>query len=96
MNVNIVGTETRDYYVKMSYHIFNRKSYDTVYEEHPENNKEGYYDGQVLVTPYSGASVRAYKEKYDRQTDEMISREEESYNTYKKRDKVICKIVPAK
>ena len=93
VNVQILGTDERDYYIKMTYKVLESTPYDTVYEEMPSDNPKGYKDGDVIVTPYRGYVVRAYKEKYSKETDELISREMESYNVYKKRDKVICKIV---
>jgi hypothetical protein len=59
----------------------------------PVDNEKGYEDGDIIVTPYEGAIVRTYKLKYDKVTNELISRELETNNTYKKRDKVICRIV---
>jgi len=93
VNVRIMGTDERDYYVKMTYRIIETTPYDTVYEEMTKDNPKGHKDGDVIVTPYTGYIVRAYKEKYSKETDELISREMESYNVYKKRDKVICRIV---
>ena len=93
VKVQILGTDTRDYYIKMDYYIVEEIPYDTVYEEMPPDNEEGYEDGDVIVTPYRGYVVRAFKEKYDKVTGERISRELESHNIYKKRDKVICRIV---
>ena len=95
VNVRILGTDERDYYIKMTYKVVESTPYDTVYEEMPADNEKGYKDGDVIVTPYKGYIVRAYKEKYSKATDELISRELESYNVYKKRDKVICRIVEA-
>ncbi len=95
VNVQILGTDERDYYIKMTYKVLESTPYDTVYEEMTKDNPKGYKDGDVIVTPYKGYVVRAYKEKYSKETDELISKEMESYNVYKKRDKVICKIVEA-
>lgn len=50
-------------------------------------------DGKVIVTPYNGYIVQTYKETYDKQTDELLSSEKWTYDVYKKRDQVICKIV---
>ena len=41
----------------------------------------------------TGYTVKTYKLKYDKKTDELISREQEAYAIYNRRDKVICKIV---
>lgn len=95
VNVMIYGTDERDYYVKMTYDVISTTGYDTVYQEMTADNEQGYKDGDTIVTPYRGMTARAYKEKYSKATNELISREEESYNIYKKRDWVVCKIVEA-
>ncbi len=93
VNVKIIGTEERDYYVKMSYKVYETTPYETIYEEYPADNPEGYTDGQEIVTPYTGYTVQTYKEKYSKETDELLSKDKWTYDVYKKRDKVICKIV---
>lgn len=93
VNVEIYGTDTRDYYIKMDYYVVETIPYETVYQDMPIDNEKGYEDGDIIVTPYEGAIVRTYKLKYDKVTNELISRELETNNTYKKRDKVICRIV---
>lgn len=95
VNVKIYGTDERDYYVKMTYQVVSTTDYETVYREMTADNEWGYKDGDIIVTPYRGMTARAYKEKYSKATDELISRTQESYNVYKKRDRVICKIVEA-
>ena len=66
---------------------------DTVYEEYSPDNAEGYKDGDVIITPYTGYTVRTFKNKYDKETKELIIREEDQVSIYKKRDKVVVKIV---
>ena len=95
--VQLLGTDEKDYYVKMESETLSTKKYETVYEEHAPDNKYGYKDGQELVSPYTGYKVNAYKCKYDKATDALISRELESVNNYSKRDRLLVKIVdPAK
>lgn len=93
VNVQIIGTDERDYYIKMSYKVRQTTPYDTIYEEYPPGNAKGYTDGHIIVTPYTGYVVQTYKEKYSKETDELISKEKWTYDTYNKRDLVICKIV---
>ncbi len=91
--VQLLGTDEKDYYVKMESVTLSTKKYETVYEEHSPDNKYGYQDGQELVSPYTGYKVNAYKCKYSKETDELISRELESVNNYSKRDRLLVKIV---
>lgn len=93
VNVQIIGTDLRDYYIKMSYSVRESTPYETVYEEYPTDNSKGYKDGQEIVTPYKGYVVQTYKEKYSKATDELLSKDKWTYDVYKKRDRVICKIV---
>ena len=93
VTVRILGTDTKDYYVEMHYKIVSTEPYETVYEEYPPDNEKGYHDGQVLVTPYTGYKVLAYKHKYSKADGSLISNELESTNQYNRRDLVVVKIV---
>ena len=93
VTVKIWGTETKDYYVEMHYKIISTEPYETVYEEYPPNNEKNYHDGQVLVSPYTGYKVLAYKHKYSKADGSLISSDLESTNEYKRRDLVVVKIV---
>ena len=53
----------------------------------------GRKDGSQIVSGYTGHKVVTYKCKYNKETKELISREEEATSTYKRRDRVLCKIV---
>lgn len=93
VTVKIIGTDTKDYYVKMEYEVLEKTPYTTVYKEMTADNEDGYKDGDRIVSPYTGYKIKTYRCKYSKETDELISREEEATSTYKKRDKVVCKIV---
>ena len=92
MTMRIYGTDEKDYYVKMTYQVLGSTPYETKYEEiDPENNPKNYKDGQEITSPYTGYHVVTYKNKYDKETNELIeSRLERNYQ-YAKRDKVIVK-----
>ena len=93
VHCKLIGTDEKDYYIVMEYEVTGSVAPDTVYEEYPENNSEGYKDGEVIQTSYRGYWVNTYKCKYDKETDELIVREFDRQSTYKKRDKIIAKIV---
>ena len=93
VTVRILGTDYKDYYVKMEYEVLGVSGWNTVEREMEANNAKGYKNGDVITTPYTGYTVQTYRCKYDKETNELISREKESYNVYSKRDQVICKIV---
>ncbi len=93
VRVALVGTDTKDYYVKMTYEVLEKVDYETVEVELPPDNEEGYKDGDVIITPYTGYTIVTYRCKYDKETDKLISCEEEVVSKYNKRDKEVCKIV---
>ena len=88
--VTIMGTDERDYYVKMEYEILRKIPASVVYETKSANS--GYHDGQVLTTAYTGYDVKSYRCKYSKATDELISRTFEANSNYRKRDKVVVRI----
>ncbi len=91
--VTIYGTDVKDYYVKMEYTLLATYPWSRVEQEMPADNPDGYKDGDVISTAYTGYKVVTYRCKYDKKTDELISKEQETMNHYNKRDYVICKIV---
>lgn len=94
VTINLIGTDTKDYYVKMIYEVVSTDPFETVYEEMPADNEKGFKDGDVIVSAYTGYVIRTYRCKYDKQTDELISKDLEVKSTYNRRDKVVCKIIP--
>lgn len=91
--VTIYGTDVKDYYVKMEYNVLATYPWSRVEQEMAADNPDGYKDGDVISTAYTGYKVVTYRCKYDKKTDELISKEQETMNHYNKRDYVICKIV---
>lgn len=93
-----IGTETKDYYVEMEWVQKSRTDWETVEVELTDANRDKYEDyeiGDTIVTPYTGYKGSTYKCKYDKETDELISREWEADSTYAKRDKQVL-VGPAK
>ena len=93
VKIKLIGTDEKDYYVKMEYEVIGSESPETIYKEFAPDNEEGYKNGEVITTAYKGYTVRTYKLKYDKETHELISREVDRVSRYKKRDKVVAKIV---
>lgn len=91
MKMWIMGTEERDYYSKLDFEITGYINPDEVIEEHgPES---GYRDGQVLQPGTMGYTVRSYRYRYDRVTDELISKDFIALSSYMTEDRIIVKIV---
>lgn len=93
VTVSLVGTDTKDYYVKFEYKHLDTFAYETVYQEMPADNEQGFKDGDVITTPYTGYKSQGFRAKYDKVTGKLIERILESTDTYQSRDKVICKII---
>lgn len=96
VHVTLIGTDTKDYYVKMTYEtVDGPHEGKVVYENYKHNNKEGYVDGEVIQTAYTGRTVKSYRVKYSKATDEKLSSTYEATSRYKSRDKIIARVEPA-
>ncbi len=91
--ITFMGTDNKDYYVKFENEILDTYHYETREVTYSSNNEYGYVDGQVIITPYTGYRANTYRAKYDKETDELISRDFEAYSFYNPRDEVVCRIV---
>lgn len=94
VRMKILGTEERDYYVKMESQVTGVTEPTIEYQEYTSDS--GYEDGKVLQGGTTGYYVRSYKCKYSRETDELISREPETYSSYMMKPKIIVVIVDPK
>ena len=92
VTVSIMGTDEKDYTIRMEYDILNTYNNKTTYRTMPANNAEGYKDGDEIVKGYVGYDVDVYKCKIDKETGEQISREKVDSSHYRSRDAVICEI----
>lgn len=93
VHIRILGTDERSYYVKLDYEELESYPYDTEYREYAPNNPEGYSDGDIIITPYTGCKVKTYKKLYDKDTDKLMDKVYITTSTYNTRNKVICIIV---
>ena len=92
VKVKILGTDEKSYYVKMENEITSTIPYEVKTEYHPP--EDGYYEGQYIQAGVIGYYVRTYRCKYDKATDELISRELEAYSSYKKKDCIKATLIP--
>ena len=91
VTITLVGTDTKDYYVKMEYEILGVTSPKVEYIEVQPGSK--HKDGEVKSSGHTGYTVQSYKLKYSKETDELISREKEAYSVYSMQKKVVYKVV---
>ena len=93
VHVTLIGTDTKDYYVKMTYETVEGPTEGkVVYEDYAPGNKEGYKDGDVIQTAYTGRTVKSYRVKYSKATDEKLSSTYEATSRYKSRNKIIARV----
>lgn len=93
VTVRLIGTDTKDYFVKFESVWLETYPFKTVYKEMEADNEKGFKDGDVITDPYTGYKSEGYRVKYDKQTGEEIERILESTDEYYARNKVICKII---
>lgn len=91
VKMQILGTDTRSYYIKMEYEVTGSSEPDIIYEEHGPD--EGYEDGEVLQNGKSAVYVKTYKLKYDKETGKLISKDFEARSHYQSKDKIVVRIV---
>lgn len=87
VTITLVGTDEKDYYIEMEYEVWGTTAWTEKEAETDDKDK----DGKTKISPYTGYTVQTYKVKYNKETDEQISREKEAYSVYAKRDKVVYK-----
>ena len=90
VTIALVGTDEKDYYVKMEYEVLSTTAPTT--KEEVVSADSGHKDGEVKTSAYTGYTVQTYKLKYNKETNELISRNKEAYSVYSKRDKVVYKV----
>lgn len=86
------GIDDKDYYVEFESEHLRTIPWGIKYEDYAYNNSQGYTDGEVLTSPYTGYEANTYRVKIDKKTGEVISREKEAYSYYNKRDKVVARV----
>lgn len=93
VTVRLWGTDDKDYYVKMDYDVLAVYGWKKVVKEMYADNANGYRDGQVLTSPYTGYKVQTYRCKYRKSDDTLISKEPEALSVYNSRNQVVVKII---
>lgn len=97
VHVRFVGTETKEYTVKLDYEVTAYFSaQDKIIDISPDmpnySKYSGYSEGDVIQTAYDGANVTTYMYKYD-MSGKLISTEIVCYSQYDRRDREIAHLV---
>ena len=87
VTVRLLGTDEKDYLVRLEFEKISETPYTILYEDHTAS---GYLPGDYVVTPYTGYEVNTYSNKYSKSTDQLISKDFVAYTKYSARDAVIC------
>lgn len=90
--VTLLGTDEKDYYVELQYEVLATYGYDTTFQTMVAGNSDGYRDGDFIIQPHTGYSVKTYRCKYNKETKELISKDDEDASYYNKCDAVVCVI----
>lgn len=94
VKIALMGTDEKDYYVEMEYKIvevLEPQTEEKVYKT-TDDIPDGYYDGKVIQNGITGYTVYTYKCKYDKETDELISKDYEATSNYVRKNKIVVVI----
>lgn len=96
VKIKLIGTDEKSYYIKMEVKIVEILNFKTVEETYTaaEAAAAGYTNGQVKQQGVTGYTVYSYKCKYDKETNELISRDYEATSNYVKKDKIVIVVLP--
>ena len=94
VKITIMGTDDKDYYVKMTYEFLaGYEPEDKIISmTQAEASAKGYKDGQVITSPIWGSKVQSYRCKYSKADDKLISKTKEAISVYSKKDKETVRI----
>ena len=85
--VKLMGTDTKDYTVKITWEMLSKTPWETVEQEIKPDDP--YKPGEEITSPYTGYRYVTYMSKYDLDGN-LISKTQIRVSTYSKRDKVIA------
>lgn len=92
VTVRIFGTENKQYDVKLRTETVAQYDPEITYQVMDKNNVMGYEDGHVLTSGITGYDIEVYKDKFHKQTGDLISSELVDTSKYSKRDQKVVYI----
>lgn len=92
LNISVIGTDTKEYYVLLNYDVEETYKPQVVYTTMLESNSGGYKNGDVLTTGITGYSIRTYLLKYSNSNNRLMEETLIAESYYAKRDQVVVKI----
>ena len=94
VEIQILGTDERQYYVEVETVVTDTAKIKTVYEDFEFDNKEKHKDGDVLQEGIAGFTVKTYKYKYDKATGDLISKDYIATSQYDGREQIVARVAP--
>lgn len=92
LKITIIGTDTKDYYVRLNYEVDETHKPHTVFSTMLQENAGGYKNGDVLTSGITGYTISTYILKYNLSNNRLISETKIAESYYAKRDQVVVKI----
>lgn len=92
VKVKLLGTDERDYYIKMEYTITASQEPKTEYQDYEPDNAQGYKDGDVIQAGSTGYTVKTYKCKYSSQTNKLLSRDYTATSQYTTVNRIVARV----
>jgi vancomycin resistance protein YoaR len=94
VKIKLIGTDERDYYVKIECRESEVLEPETKYEDFTWDNAEGYKDGDVIKAGTTGYVIKTYKIKYNKADNSLIGERVEATSTYKSKEQVVARVEP--
>lgn len=96
VHIAFVGTETRDYTVKLDFEIMGSESYEVVYVDIYPGMKnyekyKDYKDGEVIQWGYNSESVKTYRYRYDKDGT-LLDKEVVNHSSYDLRNQEVARL----
>lgn len=94
VTIQLLGTlgEEIDYYVRLETVTFATYAPNIIHQPMSADNQQGYKDGHVLQSGFTGYDIGTYLCKYNMETGELVSRTLISSDHYSKRDSIVVRI----
>lgn len=92
VTVEILGTDEKDYYITLSVTVAATYDPKTEYEDVEPDNAKGYKDGTVIREGVTGYAVKSYKNKYDKQTGALLSKDYITATRYQTVNKLVARV----
>lgn len=94
VEIQILGTDERQYYVEIESVVTDTEKIRRVYEDYEFDNKEKYKDGEVIREGIAGFTVKTYKYKYDKATGDLISKDYIATSQYGGLEQIVARVKP--